>query len=461
MPSVKRILEFKSEINCSANELFEWHAREGAFERLTPSWEPVQVIERKGKIYGELPEEVKLEINLGLASMHWQLKHVDCIPGKQFSDTQITGPFHYYKHDHIMEALSESSAILIDRLEFELPMGSLGDFLAYFFVKHKLERLFRYRHQITKLDIETAKLTKRMKVLVSGSSGLVGKDLCAFLVQQGHDVHKLVRDKNKVDSKSIYWNPDAAELDPALLEGFDAVVNLAGENIAAKRWTKEQKQIIRDSRIKSTRLLSTTLAKLNHKPKVFVSASAIGFYGDRPNEMLHEGAMPNKGDYLSDLCQDWEDSANEARGAGIRVVHPRLGVILSPKGGAMSKLLTPFQMGAGGIIGNGKQVMSWIALDDVVYALNYVLMNDKISGPVNFTSPNSATNAEFTKALGKVLSRPTIFPVPSFAAKLVFGEMADALLLSSTKAKPEVLLESGFKFSYPNLSEALKHLLGQ
>ena len=298
-----------------------------------------------------------------------------------------------------------------------------------------------------------------MKVLISGSSGLVGKDLCAFLIHQGHDVHKLIRDKAKLDDKSIYWNPETKELNAIQLEGFDAVVHLAGENIAAKRWTKEQKTILRDSRIKSTRLLSEALAKLSHKPKVFISVSAIGFYGDRPNEMLHEGAMPTKGDYLSGLCQDWEAAANVARDSGIRVVHPRFGVILSPKGGAMSKLLIPFQLGLGGIIGSGKQVMSWIALDDVIYALHYLLINDKISGPVNFTSPNSATNAEFTKALGKILSRPTIFPVPSFAAKLVFGEMADALLLSSTKAKPGMLLEAGFKFSYPKLEEALRHLL--
>ena len=298
-----------------------------------------------------------------------------------------------------------------------------------------------------------------MKILISGSSGLVGSDLCAFLVHQGHDVYKLVRHKAKIDSKSIYWDPELKELNPALLEGFDAVINLAGENIAAKRWTKAQKQLLRDSRINSTRLLSETLAKLSSKPKVFVSASAIGFYGDRPSEMLHEGAMPSKGDYLSDLCQDWEAAASVAKDAGIRVVHPRFGVILSPKGGAMSKLLTPFKLGAGGIIGNGKQVMSWIALDDVIYALNYVLMNEAIIGPVNFTSPNSATNSEFTKALAKVLSRPAIFPLPSFAAKLILGEMADALLLSSTKAKPVALLEAGFKFSYANLEEALRHLL--
>ncbi len=458
---MKRTLEFKSEINCSASELFEWHMQDGAFERLTPSWEPVKVVERIGKIYGDLPEEVKLEINLGLVSIDWHLKHIDCIQGERFTDTQITGPFHYYKHDHIMETVSETRALLVDRLEFELPMGWLGDSMGYWFIKRKLERLFRYRHQITKQDIEAAKLTKRMKVLVSGSGGLVGTDLCAFLQHQGNDVYKLVRNKAKIDSKSIYWNPETGEINPTQLEGFDAVINLAGENIAAKRWTPEQKRIIRDSRIKSTTLLSETLARSNHKPKVFISASAIGFYGDRPNEMLHEGAMPSKGDYLSDVCQAWEEAANAARDAGIRVVHPRLGVILSPKGGAMSKLLTPFQLGLGGIIGNGKQSMSWIALDDVIYALNYVLMNEAIVGPVNFTSPNPATNSDFTKTLAKVLSRPAVFPLPSFAAKLILGEMADALLLASTKAKPEVLMEAGFKFSYPNLAEALKHLLGK
>ncbi len=300
-----------------------------------------------------------------------------------------------------------------------------------------------------------------MKILISGSSGLVGKDLCSFLAHQGHVVHTLVRDRDLVNDKAIYWNPAKTEIDKAALEAgaYDAVINLAGENIAAKRWSAKQKQLIKDSRIQSTSLLAETLANLKHKPQIFISASAIGFYGDRPHEMLHEEAMPTKGDFLSDTCQAWESSANPAREAGIRVVHPRFGIILSPKGGAMSKLLPPFKLGAGGIIGNGKQIMSWIALDDVIYGLHYLLLNDKISGPVNFTSPNPASNLEFTKALGKVISRPTIFPLPSFAAKLVLGEMADALLLASTKAKPRALLDAGFKFSYPNLEEALKHLL--
>lgn len=298
-----------------------------------------------------------------------------------------------------------------------------------------------------------------MKILISGSSGLVGKDLCAFLEHQGHEVHRLIRSSKQTNNKSIYWNPETKEIDSSKLENFDAVINLSGENIANKRWTTEQKKKIRDSRVNSTQLLAETLAKLQKKPKTFISVSAIGFYGDRPNENLTELSPYSKNDYLSETCVEWENAASLASSAGIRVVHPRFGIILSPKGGAMAKLLLPFQFGAGGIIGDGKQIMSWIALDDVIYALHYLLMNENLRDAVNFTSPNPVSNYEFTKTLGKVLHRPTIFPVPSFAAKLVFGEMADALLLSTARVKPAKLEEAGFKFSYPNLEDALRHLL--
>ncbi len=296
-----------------------------------------------------------------------------------------------------------------------------------------------------------------MQILLSGASGLVGTDLTKYLVQQGHQVTKLQRDKN---NQGIFWDPTKGIIEAEKITGFDAVIHLAGENIANKRWSPSQKQLIRDSRINSTKLLSNTLASLTYKPKVLLTASAIGFYGDRPNETLDENSQRKEGDFLSDTCYEWELATDSAKKAGIRVAHARFGIILSPKGGALSKLLPPFQLGAGGILGNGKQIMSWIALDDVISALAFLLEND-ISGPVNFTSPESVSNQQFTNILAKVLFRPAIAPVPAFAARLIFGEMADALLLSSAKVMPNKLSSSGYKFLYPNLEVALRHLLSK
>lgn len=459
----KRILEFTTEIACSSQKLFDFHTRKGAFARLTPYWERVTIDQQSGVLIEEIPKEIKLKIKIGPFASYWHLRHDDLIFGEKFVDYQISGPFFSYKHTHLIKSFVEKSN-LIDKLEFELPYGFIGDLFVYPFIKNKLERLFKYRHQTTRFDIYASKINtekKIMKILISGSSGLVGKDLSAFLEHQGHQVHKLVRNRKQINANSIYWNPETNEIDANVLEGFDAVIHLAGENIADKRWSPEQKQKIRDSRVNSTKLLAGTLAKLKSKPKVFISASAIGFYGDRPNESLSELSPHAKNDYLSETCVDWENSANAAKDSGIRVVHPRFGIILSPKSGALAKLLLPFQIGLGGIIGSGKQIMSWIALDDVIYGLHYLLMNESLSGAVNFTSPNPVSNYEFTKTLGKVLGRPTVFPVPSFMAKVVFGEMADALLLSTARVKPAKLEEAEFKFSHPNLEEALRYLLGK
>lgn len=457
-----RVFEYSSKFDCSSEELFTWHKAPRAFERLCPYWESVKVLEHEGNIKNGAG--AKLILDQGLIKLHWHLIHEDYQEGQQFCDRQISGPFAYWRHIHLVQKNGASNSLLIDRIEYELPLGWLGNLLGHQFTQNKLLRLFKFRHQVTKNDIEqykNLKGNKKMKILISGSSGLVGKELNALLENQGHDVFSLVRsEKLAKKEKNIFWDPELGILDELNLVGFDAVIHLAGENIASKRWSKKQKEKIKSSRIKSTKLLSDSLAKLKNPPKVFICASAIGFYGDRPNELVLEHSPSQKGDFLSETCVAWETACNSARSAGIRVVHTRFGIILSPKGGALAKLLLPFQMGAGGIIGNGKQVMSWISLDDVIYALVYVLQNEDISGPVNFTAPRPVTNHEFTKTLGKVLRRPTLFPVPSFAAKIVFGEMADALLLSSLNAKPKVLEESGFKFTYPDLESALRHLLG-
>ncbi len=298
-----------------------------------------------------------------------------------------------------------------------------------------------------------------MKILVSGSHGLVGKALIGSLTPDGHEIVRLVRGKPS-SAAEIEWHPNEGRLDAATLEGVDAVVHLAGESIASGRWTDEKKRAIRDSRVKGTALLSDALARLSRPPSVFVSASAIGYYGDRGDELLTEKSAPGD-DFLANVCVEWENATIPTIEKGIRTVHARFGIILDANEGALGKMLTPFRMGIGGRIGDGKQWMSWIDIEDVVNGLTSLIENSSVNGPVNFVAPNPVTNAEFTKTLGRVLSKPTLFPVPAFGVRLAFGEMGDALLLSGQRVRPAVLEENGFVFRWPLLEDALRHLLAR
>lgn len=298
-----------------------------------------------------------------------------------------------------------------------------------------------------------------MKILISGSHGLVGTALIQTLAPEGHDIFRLVRHAPNSETE-IEWSPDRYSIALARLEGFEAVVHLAGESIAEGRWTDEKKKRIRESRVRGTQLLGDALANLANPPKTFISASAIGYYGDRGNEILREDSAPGD-DFLSGVCVEWENATALASEKGIRVVNCRFGIILDADGGALKKMLPPFRMGVGGKIGSGKQWMSWIALDDVVGGIEFTLANDSIRGPVNFVAHSHVTNAQFTKTLGKVLSRPTLFPIPVFGVRLLFGEMADALLLSSQRVQPVRLSEAGYEFAYADLGAALSHILGK
>jgi uncharacterized protein (TIGR01777 family) len=296
------------------------------------------------------------------------------------------------------------------------------------------------------------------RIVVTGASGLVGKRLCAELQRDGVEVIRAVRRPIGPQPNELSWNPDFNQIESGKLERVDAVVHLAGENISEHRWTDAFKQRIRESRLRGTRLISETIAKLGSKPRTFICASAIGYYGNRGDEQLTESAAPGD-DFLAEVCRDWEAACQPARDAGIRVVNLRIGVVLSAEGGALKKMLTPFKLGLGGKIGSGRQWMSWIALDDLSSVIQFALANERLSGSANAVTPNPVTNAEFTKTLGRVLGRPTVFPMPAFAAKLAFGEMADALLLSSTRVTPQALTQAGYQFSHPDLERALRHLL--
>jgi len=297
-----------------------------------------------------------------------------------------------------------------------------------------------------------------MKILVSGSHGLVGSSLLPALSGKGHQVARLVRGLSAATGSEIAWDPEGGRLDPAHLAAFDAVVHLAGEGIASRRWTDVQKARIRESRTQGTRLLCEAMAGLSTPPRTLLSASAIGYYGDRGEEILLEDSAPGQG-FLPEVCQAWEVATEPAARKGIRVVCLRFGIILSPAGGALAKMLPPFRMGAGGVLGSGRQYMSWISIDDAVGAVLQALEASALRGPVNAVAPQPVTNAIFTKTLGRVLGRPTILPMPAFAARLMFGEMADALLLSSTRVKPARLLASSYPFRHHELEPALHHLL--
>jgi uncharacterized protein (TIGR01777 family) len=297
-----------------------------------------------------------------------------------------------------------------------------------------------------------------MKIVVSGASGLIGTQLVAKFSQSGHEVIRLVRRSPKAGE--IQWNPKSGTLDAAALEGADAVIHLSGAGIGDKRWTTGYRKEILDSRTDTTALLAKTIASLSRKPSVFLSGSAIGIYGARNDEQLTEVSTHGTG-FLAEVCEQWEAAAKPAVDAGVRTVYLRTGIVLSPKGGALKKLLPLFKLGVGGKFGNGKQWQSWISIDDEIGAIEY-LLTANVSGAVNLTAPNPVTNAEFTKVLASVLKRPAIVPVPTFAPKILLGgELADALLFTGQRVIPAALNASGYAFKHTTLESALRSLLSK
>ena len=443
----------------SPDEAFAWHERPGAVQRLLPPWEHIRVARASQGIQDG--SRVEFVHRLGPLPLRWIAEHRDYRPGYSFRDIQLHGPFTRWEHLHQFESQGPGQTRLTDHVQFQLPGGAIGSRLGRTLVDNLLRRMFHFRHRRTVADLTAhSKFRKRntMHIAISGSRGLVGSELVPFLTTGGHRVTHITRTQS--DPNDVVWNPQQGQLDAADLEGIDAAVHLAGENIAGRRWNTQQKQRILDSRVNGTRLLCEKLAALQTPPQVLISASAIGLYGDRGSEIMSETSESGEG-FLPDVAEQWEAATQPAKDAGIRVVHLRFGVILSPRGGALAKMLTPFRLGGGGVVGNGKQYWSWISLDDAVSAILHALMTDSLKGPVNVVAPQPVTNLEFTKTLGRVLARPTIVPMPGFLARLVLGEMANDLLLSSLRVAPQRLLETGFTFQHAELETALRHLLGR
>lgn len=448
----------RSRIAAPAKEVFAWHARQGALERLTPPWEHVAVIERHGGI--EDGGRVVLRMGRGPLSARWVAEHGDYIDGVQFRDVQVEGPFSAWEHTHRVTPDGPDACYLEDQIEYALPLGAVGALGGGSMVRRRLRRMFEYRHRVTADDLAQHSRSggTTMKILISGASGLIGGALQPMLTTGGHTVMRLERERSGRPG-AVHWNPAAGTIDTAALEGIDAVVHLAGENVAG-RWTADKKARIYSSRVDGTKLLVDALTGLARPPKHLICASAIGYYGDRDADVVDEDSAPGAG-FLADVVREWEAATAPATERGMRVANLRFGVVLSSAGGVLATMLPPFKLGLGGVVGPGTQYMSWVAIDDAIGAILHALTTPSLQGPVNVVAPNPATNQEFTKTLGRVLSRPTVLPMPAFAVRLAFGEMGESLLLGSTRVDPHRLRESNYSFRFPELEGALRHVLGK
>ncbi len=453
----------KTRLKAPVEQVFAWHARPGAIERLSPPWDPLAVVYQSGGI--QEGAEVILKMRAGpFVKYHWHARHTACRENRFFVDEQTRGPFSFWKHTHRFEPADNHDCLLEDRIDYRLPLARLTHLLAGPLITRKLDRIFAYRHRVTAADLNLHRKYEtlpRQTVLISGASGLIGSRLIPLLTTGGHQVIRLVR-KPPAGPGEIFWDPAAGKIDTTTLaaQPIDAAIHLAGENVGTDRWTPAKKAAIIQSRIDGTSLLVNALKALPRPPRSFLSASAIGFYGHRGETLLTESAAPGN-DFLSGVCAQWEKAAQEAAQHGLRTVSMRIGVVLTPEGGALQRLLPPFQTGLGGRIGAGRQYLSWIAIDDVLGGIYHLLMDESLSGAFNLVAPRPVSNREFTRTLAGVLSRPAICPVPARLIRGLFGEMGREILLASTRVQPEQLLATGYAFRYPELTQALQHLLGK
>ncbi|MCP3922922.1 MAG: TIGR01777 family protein [Desulfobacterales bacterium] len=449
----------KTEFNCSKEELFEWHEREFALERLSPPFDPVKVISRKGSGI-EIGAKVTIKMHAGLIPFIWKAEHTEYKKPDEFADIQVSGPFSFWKHTHTITD-SGNKAFLEDKIEYSLPFGFILNKLFRKKIESNLSSIFKFRHKTLANDlILHSKYGKERKIiLIAGASGQLGSALIPFFSTGGHKVIRLVR-REHINQNEIFWDPSKGFLDLSKAGKIDAIINLSGENIGEGRWTKSKKAKIIESRTKTTKLLVDEILKLDDPPEVFISSSAIGFYGNTKENIVNEKSEQGS-DFISEVCKLWEDAARSVEKAGVRLLNARIGVVCSPLGGALEKLITPTKMGFGGKLGSGKQHMSWIGMDDILGIFYYFIHDKKISGPVNICTPDSITNYDMIKAIGKALKRPTFFTVPSFIIKILFGKMGDEIVLSDMRVKPEVLINSSYEYICDDFDEYLKFVLGK
>ena len=457
-----QIFERSVKLPVSAATAFAWHERPEAFERLTPPWERIEIKARTGE--GIKPgARVTVLAGAGPWRMEWVAEHRDHVPGRMFRDVALRGPFAHWDHCHEFSDTPDGGCVLRDRVEYAPPGGAAGRALAGSFVRRKLEALFAYRHAVTGADLAFAREhaeAGRLRVLVSGASGLIGRALVPFLRTQGHEVVRLVRRPARAADEAT-WNPEAGVADLNAAGEIHAVVHLAGAGIAAARWTDARRREIRESRVCGTRGLAEALAARSRPPRVVIGGSATGFYGDAGDAWVDETSPAGDG-FLADLTRDWEAAWVPLDATGVRRVCLRTGLVLSPAGGALARMLPLFRLGLGGRLGGGRQWCSWISIDDLVAVIGHALASEGLRGPVNAVAPAPVTNAEFARELGRVLHRPAILPAPAWALRLALGRgLADEALLTGQRVRPAALAADGYRFRHESVAAALRQVLGR
>jgi len=453
------IFNSETEIPYPKKLVSEWFLRKGAFSRLIPPFQNIQFNPNSDAVSEGSINQFSVKEN-GL-SLSWTAKHSRVIPGKSFIDEQLTGPFKQWRHTHLFEETT-SGTLLKDEVQWEGPF--LESFTPIF--KRKIENTLIKTFAFRKIRLENDlrahfqyQNLPRLKIGITGASGVIGSALSAFLTTGGHEVSYFVRRPSQ--GTEIFWNPKTGEIESDKVRELDAVIHLAGENVSKKGWSNEFKKEILESRVKGTELIVRTLSSFNDRPRTLVSASAIGIYGDTGSQWASETSDSGGKTFLSKVCQEWESPVlKSAENKNLRTAIARIGVVLTLRGGALHELALPTKMGLGGKIGSGAQYMSWIALDDVLYSLYQILMEPQMNGIYNLVSPASLTQAEFARTLAKTLKRPSIFKIPAFAIRTLFGEMGEEVLLQGQRVKPERLIEARHDFAFADLEKLLKFEFG-
>lgn len=447
----KIILRHRSKLPFSAEEVFDWHLNPKALERMIPPWEKVKVISKEGNP-SQVGTHILLQTKIGFFSQKWKIKHSEYIEGESFTDIQVKGPFKDWKHIHKVHPIDEQNCEWEDEIHCVPPF-----FVSRSWIEKKVKKMLLWRHERLKNDLQVRERypLAPMRILISGSTGLIGSEVKTFLQSLGHDVHALARADKDRGPNSVHWNPKTGEVRKADFEDFDAVIHLAGKNIAGGLWTKKFKERVFISRCRDSWLLSHVLLRLLRPPKTLICASAVGYYGSRNKEILTENSKRGKG-FLADLCQKWEEATVGIENRGTRGVHTRFGLVLTAKGGMLGKVLPLFRWGLGAILGSGRQSISWISLDDVVYGIYHALMTKELEGPVNFTSPHPETNRSFSEKVASALRRPLFLRISARFLRLILGRMADEMFLASVRAVPEKLQETGYHFVHPTLEDVLE-----
>jgi uncharacterized protein len=454
-----RVFTRKTQISVPVDRLFAWHARDGAIQRLTPPWAPLTLRWRQGT---GIDKGVRVGFDMRVFGipMIWEAEHTGYCENRMFKDRQTRGPFARWEHTHLFCPDTGNRSVMTDQVAYQLPAEWLS-VPFYPHVQNQLARIFDYRHRVLAHDLaHYADKGPPLRILVSGASGTIGAALVPFLRTCGHEVIRLVRHTRDLAADEQFWDPYEDILDMKAIGPVDAVINLNGVDISRGKWTEKQKQKILASRIRPTRVLARKMADLDRKPKVFISSSAIGFYGEGRDTVLTE-ACPKGESFISRVCEQWEQAVQPAADAGIRTVPLRIGVVLTPAGGALARMLPAFLAGCGARLSSGRQYMSWISMDDTLGGILHILKNPDVRGPVNLTAPSPVTNRNFTHTLGRVLSRPAFFSIPGWVAARLWGEMGKETLLTSARVIPEKLIKSGFAFQHHTLEPALRHLLGR